>query len=163
MISFEYNKEKAIEMMIYIVSMIDGCDKHKLMKVCYFADLNHLENYGRPVTGNHYIKMEYGPVPSEVYDMVRRPLPDEYYVSVNGYQLVALRSANVKKLSKSDIRSIDYAINLLSDMSFEERTNISHGYAWQSSELNKEISFDLMLEEIGDKELISYIRSGYAA
>jgi hypothetical protein len=162
-IKFKYNKEKAVEMMIYIVSKVKDCDKHELMKTCFFSDLNHLENYGRPVTGNSYIKMNYGPVPSEVYSMVRHPLPDENYIEVQGYYLKALREANLKKLSKSDIKSIDYAIELLSDMDFQTRTDISHGHAWQSAELNKAISFELLLEEIGDKELMNFVRGGNVA
>ena len=158
--NFKFNKEKAVEMMIYIVSKVGNCDKHELMKTCFFSDLNHLENYGRPVTGNTYIKMNYGPVPSEVYNMIQRPLPDENYISVNGYNLTAMRDANLKKLSKSDIKSIDYAIELLSDMGFQERTEISHGHAWQSAELNKNISFGLILDEIGDKELVDYVQGG---
>jgi hypothetical protein len=162
-IKFKYNKEKAVEMMIYIVSKVDNCDKHQLMKTCFFSDLNHLENYGRPITGNRYIKMNYGPVPSEVYHMIQRPLPDEHYIEVRGYHLKAVRKANLKKLSKSDIKCIDYAIKLLSDMDFQARTEISHGYAWQSAGLNQEISFELMLEEIGDKELMNYVRGGNVA
>ncbi|HHK8423404.1 TPA: Panacea domain-containing protein [Photobacterium damselae] len=163
MIKFKYNKEKAVEMMIYIVSKVNSCDKHQLMKTCFFADLNHLENYGRPVTGNKYIKMNYGPVPSEVYGMIQRPLPEEHYIQVDGYYLRALREANIKKLSKSDIKSIDYAIELLSDMDFQARTEVSHGHAWQSAELNQAISFEAMLEEIGDKDLMDYVRGANVA
>lgn len=161
--NFKYNKEKSVEMMIYIVSKVDNCDKHQLMKTCFFSDLNHLENYGRPVTGNNYIKMNYGPVPSEVYNMIQRPLPDEHYVKANGYNLSAMREANLKKLSKSDIKSINYAVELLSDMGFQERTEISHGHAWHSAELNQNISFELILEEIGDKELLDYVQGGSIA
>ncbi len=157
---FTYNKDKAVEMMIYIVSQVPNCDKHQLMKTCFFSDLNHLENYGRPVTGNKYIKMNYGPVPSEIYNIIQRPLPDENYIEVEGYNLKALREANLKKLSKSDVKSIDYAVRLLSDMDFQARTEISHGHAWMSAELNQEISFDLLLEEIGNKELMEYVRGG---
>lgn len=163
MIKFKFDKEKAVEMMIYIVSKVPGCDKHTLMKTCFFSDMNHLENYGRPVTGNHYIKMNYGPVPSEIYHMLQRPLPHERYIAVNGYSLEAIREANLKKLSKSDIKCIDYAIGMLSNMDFKTRTEVSHGYAWQSADLNKVIEFEAMLEEIGDKELLLYVRGANVA
>jgi hypothetical protein len=52
MIKFKFDKDKAAEMMIYIVSKVPQCDKQTLMKICFFADMNHLENHGRPVTGN---------------------------------------------------------------------------------------------------------------
>lgn len=37
---------------------------HKLFKVLWFADLEHLKKYGRTVTGDTYVAMEFGPVTS---------------------------------------------------------------------------------------------------
>jgi uncharacterized phage-associated protein len=163
MIKFKFDKDKAAEIMIYIKSKVPQCDKQTLMKICFFADMNHLENYGRPLTGNRYVKMNYGPVPSEIYDMLRNPLQDEQYIVVNGYSLATNREANLKKLSKSDVNSIDYAVDMLADMDFKKRTDVSHGHAWHSADLNKVIDFEAMLEEIGDIELLQYVHSSNAA
>ncbi|NCC05824.1 MAG: DUF4065 domain-containing protein [Proteobacteria bacterium] len=42
-----------------------------MMKGLYNSDKAHLHKYGRPVTGDIYVKMSYGPVPSLVCDTLR--------------------------------------------------------------------------------------------
>ena len=37
--------------------------KLKLMKLLYFLDFDFFEKYGRSVTGDEYLRFEYGPVP----------------------------------------------------------------------------------------------------
>jgi uncharacterized phage-associated protein len=48
-----------------------GLPLSNLSKVMFFADRSHLRQYGRPVTGDLYIAMANGPVPSRIYDMVK--------------------------------------------------------------------------------------------
>src|SRR5690606_40518414 len=45
-------------------TLFRSSDIHKLMKLMYFADRDHLVKYGFPITGDMYIKLPYGPVPS---------------------------------------------------------------------------------------------------
>src|SRR3990167_4175785 len=37
--------------------------KLKMMKLLYFLDFDFFEKYGRSVTGDEYLRFEYGPVP----------------------------------------------------------------------------------------------------
>ena len=46
-------------------------DLHAVLKACYFADKSHLNEYGRPVFGAVYRAMKYGPVPLEIYEMLK--------------------------------------------------------------------------------------------
>lgn len=43
--------------------------KLRALKLIYFADRYHLRRYGRPVIGDEYLAMEYGPVPSGTKDI----------------------------------------------------------------------------------------------
>ena len=43
--------------------------KLKALKLVYFADRYHLRRYGRPVIGDEYLAMQYGPVPSNTKDI----------------------------------------------------------------------------------------------
>jgi len=43
----------------------------KLSKLLYFVDKEHLLSYGRTVIGDRYIKMEFGPVPSSGYNLMK--------------------------------------------------------------------------------------------
>lgn len=44
--------------------------KVKLMKLLYFIDFNHVKRYGLPITGDNYINMEHGPVPSVIKNLI---------------------------------------------------------------------------------------------
>jgi len=46
-------------------------DLHTLLKACYFADVEHLNAYGSPVFGASYRAMRYGPVPVQIYEMLK--------------------------------------------------------------------------------------------
>lgn len=44
--------------------------KVKLMKLFYFLDFMHLKTYGAPVTYDSYIKLNHGPIPSFIKNLV---------------------------------------------------------------------------------------------
>lgn len=44
--------------------------KVKLMKLFYFLDFMHIKEYGIPVTYDHYVNLEHGPIPSSVKNLV---------------------------------------------------------------------------------------------
>lgn len=75
MLSFKFYKEKAIAALLYVTQTLIKNNKrpdfHKVFKIFYFADQMHLTKYGRPITGDHYIAMRNGPVPSRLYDMLK--------------------------------------------------------------------------------------------
>ena len=44
--------------------------KVKLMKLFYFLDFTHVKTYGSPITYDRYMKMEHGPIPSTILNLV---------------------------------------------------------------------------------------------
>lgn len=44
--------------------------KVKLMKLFYFLDFVHVKNYASPVTYDRYVKLEHGPIPSTIKNLV---------------------------------------------------------------------------------------------
>ena len=67
-LSFKY--EAATQALNYLASKSGGTlNKLKALKLIYFADRFHLRKYGRPVTGDEYLAMTYGPVASSVKDI----------------------------------------------------------------------------------------------
>ena len=46
-------------------------DLHKILKTCYFADKRAINEIGCPIFGAKYIAMRYGPVPVEIYEMLK--------------------------------------------------------------------------------------------
>src|SRR5947208_11944301 len=71
MIRFNFNETKTIEALVLVADQWPGITPFFVAKVLFFADRNHLRDYGRPVTGDLYIAMADGPVPSRAYDVLK--------------------------------------------------------------------------------------------
>ncbi len=61
----DMNKLKNI--MLYLIERVGKAPigKTKLMKLLYYIDFDHMEEYGEPVTWATYRKLDHGPVPME--------------------------------------------------------------------------------------------------
>lgn len=172
-----FNYDRALNALLYVANHIDvrKRDIHKIFKILYFADMTHLNKYGRAITGDRYIAMKYGPVPSSIYDMVKIVRGDSWYVqddlkaffSIHGNSLEPLRDADTNYLSESDVKELDSAIEKYKDVDFNEMTKLSHGSAWTKTWRNPycdEISVEDILRECGaDEDYISFIVDGIAA
>jgi uncharacterized phage-associated protein len=62
--SYILEKDKSIAVILFILNALEHSDIHKLCKIIYFADQKHLARYGRPITGDWYVAMKDGPVPT---------------------------------------------------------------------------------------------------
>jgi len=64
--------EKLKAILLYFGSHTDTkfLGKTKLMKLFYFLDFIHLKEYGTPVTYDKYVKLEHGPIPSTIKNLV---------------------------------------------------------------------------------------------
>lgn len=59
--NFKTDIDKLIQTSLYILGKVRSCDMHKLYNILYFAESYHLASYGRPITGDEYIAMKFGP------------------------------------------------------------------------------------------------------
>lgn len=119
-------------------------DLHTVLKICYFADREHLNAYGRPIFGACYRAMRYGPVPIEIYEMLKgEPLwlaeigADRVPWQLRGYRVCRADNAEPDRrvLSRSDLDALEKAFTFCRRMTFDERTAASHGPDWQKAEL----------------------------
>jgi uncharacterized phage-associated protein len=68
----ELDQEKLEQSILFFlhVANIAYLGKTKLMKLLYFADFDHYEQYDIPITGARYRKLEHGPVPDDAMIVV---------------------------------------------------------------------------------------------
>ena len=64
---------KLIELVVYLTGRLRGPTFHSISKMLYFADKLHLSKYGRLISGDNYVAMAHGPVPSAVYNIMKVP------------------------------------------------------------------------------------------
>ena len=164
-----FNEKKALNAVLFIVSKLKRKDFHKIFKVLYFADRNHISEYGRPISGDVYIAMDDGPVPSKLYDIFKSVRGDGYFkdkghfsklIQIIDWDIVkALQEPNLKSLSKTDIKHLNNSLELYGNMSWDEVREKSHDYAWRRTAKNNPISLDNLVRETGDdKEYIDYLK-----
>ena len=171
--NFNIDMDKTIEASLYILGKVPSCDMHKLFKILYFAESRHLAEYGRPITGDEYIAMEFGPVPSLLKDVIKsvnKPNPylkiaidAKNYFEVVKYFVGAKRECNVDFLSGSDIECIEKAIEFIGSADFDQRTQISHNLAWdnaRNNSYNGEINpLDMASSAGASFDMLKYIQS----
>ncbi|HAG84687.1 MAG TPA: hypothetical protein DCL61_26935, partial [Cyanobacteria bacterium UBA12227] len=115
---FEFNIDKGIDAILYIIQNGAKPTFHHISKVIYFADKEHLQKYGRLIFGDHYVAMKHGPVPSEIYEILKvtrgdkllsctpNELVDKAKSSFSvkeKYKVNQLREANLDVFSESDL------------------------------------------------------------
>ena len=155
----QFDKTKTLNALLYVANRVQRKDFHKIFKIIYFADRQHLNDWGRPITGDTYIAMEAGPVPSRMYDMLKIVRGDSYlsdteglgrYFKVDDWMYVTpLRDADLDKLSRNERDALDDSIEKYSSLSYDEIKEKSHDVAWRSTARDFSIKWEDIAREAG--------------
>ncbi|MBD2500546.1 Panacea domain-containing protein [Anabaena azotica] len=98
-IQFRFHPEKAVEAAATFLKLHGKPMKYLgLLKMLYIADRIALERMDQPITGDHYVSMDYGPVLSGVYDLIKGQPVDDALPLWSEY--ISRRSANSVELLK---------------------------------------------------------------
>src|SRR5437870_2033729 len=70
---FKIDTRKAIEAAATLLRLAPRrtMDRKRLLALLYLADRKSLRRTGRPIIGGRLVAMDYGPLHSEVYDLVK--------------------------------------------------------------------------------------------
>lgn len=69
----EFDRQKFKALVLYIIwkaGDVPGFGLTKINKVLWFSDARTFEAYGRPVTGETYIRRQFGPVPKHIDEVL---------------------------------------------------------------------------------------------
>ena len=166
-IRFRFSPTKAKAAIHWILANHHDVDLHGLLKACYFADREHLNLYGRPIFGADYRAMRYGPVPVEIYEMVKgEPMwlaelnDDAYPWALSGFKLQLLKNStpDLDVLSDTDFECLKSATKKSLSMKFDARTAATHGPDWQSANLGWMRYEDMIDESPRKDEVVAYLR-----
>lgn len=143
-IQFRFAADKLVQALAYFAQRgVRDLDKMKAAKLLFHADKYHLLRYGRPVLGDMYACMEYGPVPSAslnvmndliaqdpAYPPVAKALFDEY-VTVERFLrkhpvFRARKEPDLDVFSDSDIEALDYAVSTFGGKTAGQLSQESH-------------------------------------
>ena len=161
MTNFPFNERKALAAVLFVIQQLGGCvGKHKLAKILYFADKKHLVKYMRPIFGDDYIAMPYGPVPSRVYDGVKGEGDfASFHQALNVKNNIesASEQPNLDVLSQSDIECLLASITENGNLSFQKLVEKSHQFAYNNATGRIISIIDMAREEGASEDVIAYI------
>jgi len=119
-------------------------NKMKALKLVFFADRYHLRKYGRLVSSDNYVAMEYGPVGSTTRDVLQEneiTLGKGFldyvgqYIQTQEYEFSCSKDVDDDELSKSDVEALDFALKTFGHFSQYELADITHDYPeWKEYE-----------------------------
>ncbi len=168
-----FDPERALELVLYVASRLRYPTLHSVSKVLYFADREHLSRYGSLLSGDNYVAMRHGPVPSAIYNLMKagagrlEPLiPSQFYELVaqslsveEGRRVRPLRPANLDLLSASQRECLDSSIKENGKLSFKRLTDKSHDAAWKSADENDLIDVKAIAKTLRNaKQVLAYRR-----
>lgn len=167
-----FNRDKALEAILFIAARLKSPTMHSIAKMLYLSDKMHLQEYGRLICGDRYIAMEYGPVPSAIYNMMKVPagrftfdqdmdeaLREAFDVE-NGRNVVPKRTAEAAVLSESETECIEAIIKLYGSKTFGQLTDITHDDAWSATDENQTIDLAHIVATLPNAgEVSAYLES----
>lgn len=168
-----FDRDKALEAILFIAkSLQDRATFHSISKMFYLSDKLHLQEYGRLICGDRYIKMEDGPVPSAIYDMMkvaakRKSIDVDWdeiildaFTVTRGYIANPKRESNTDLLSESEIECIQSTIAQYGRKTYGQLIDISHDSAWTSSEDNQTIPLSAIVATLPNAaEIADYLHA----
>jgi len=133
-ITFQFNKTKAIEAILYLSQKVSNSDVYGICKLLYLADKTSLEKYGRFIFGESYSAMQEGSTPSKAYDLLKEAsIASISGLKVDGNQVIALRKPHLDDLSESDVECLDQIISIYGDKPNWYRAKDAHDDAYYES------------------------------
>jgi len=148
-IKFNVNKQRAVEAVLWIIQNGES-NMYNIFKILFSAEKYHLNKYGLPLTGDVYVAMEYGTVPSWLYDVAKSEQRGFGFFK-QGVFLNAERNSNTDYLSPSNIYALKHGFDEYAGLDFKtvERKNHEEP-AWRKNYIcgnGTPIPFEDLIEE----------------
>lgn len=176
-----YDVKKIANAIIYFIdNNVHSLGSTKLMKLCFYTDKYHLEEYGKPIFNHSYTKLPRGPVPTWLYSIVRTSISGNYdydfqeevnvfneyigieEVSYNKYTQVIFtkkQEFNNKFFSKTQLKILNKVIEEFRTITAAEISELSHTTnAWKNVEMNEQITYESMVDDEKTSQYVSYIQ-----
>ena len=176
------NREDALTLKAVVLYILKNCSTrvsrnvYYIVKVAYVAQQKHLAKYLCPLYEDKITALQFGPVPSSIYDALKIARGDAiamYFHRNDNLHLVydsisfsdevfsADEEPDLNFLSTSAIECINGALKEVSAMSFDEIVNATHGEEWARAFNNpdsKQMSYLAIAKEGGaDDSSLSYL------
>ncbi|HOZ38682.1 MAG TPA: Panacea domain-containing protein [Anaerolineaceae bacterium] len=152
--------EKVLESLLYITN--SGVqDVWRALKLLFYAEKIHIETYGQSITGDVFIAMNDGPVPSFAYDLIKKARgtpwcedqdverlnPQDSLITTGTFRVDPKRKPNLSLLSEAALEALDKSLSTYGSLSDEELSKLAHSEScYLATQRNNQISMSDYLE-----------------
>ncbi len=137
--STEFDYKKATQALNFLARQerAKKINKMKAIKLIWAADRYHLRKYARPITGDRYMAMQYGPVASSVKDIAEqsdflsseeKTYSSRYIKPTDNYTLLSLREPDLNVFSQTDLEALGFAQKNFGHMGQFDLSELTHRY-----------------------------------
>ena len=147
----ENGDDKLRELVLYISSQSAEDSKFgvtKLSKALFFSDFTAYDQLGESITGEHYMRLEYGPVPERLsiaQEMIQNGDLESEEIEYYGFRqrrLIPLREADLSSFSEDELRIVDEVLASLDNLNASDLTNLTHDFiGWQLADSGERIPY----------------------
>lgn len=146
--TFHFNPRKALAALVYLAALqpktVRNLDKYKASKLLFLADKYHVVQYARPIFGDYYRALPWGPVPQTILDVLHQledgAIRDAVAVDAakvldvrvepsHDYPCFYLKATTFDVsafLSKSEIKALELAASKYGQMTFRQLYDLTH-------------------------------------
>lgn len=119
----------------------------KLNKVLWYCDIGSFLYFGRPMTGETYVKRQFGPVPKHILAAKQRLIAKgaliEREAPLYGYaqkQLLALTRPDLSRFSGDEISLVDDVLDAIChNHTAASISQLTHDHVWEAAEIGEEL------------------------
>ena len=148
------NEEKYKNIILFFANKIKNgtLGKLKIMKLLYFLDFDFFEKYGKPVTGDEYLRFDNGPVPRMAEKILKAMNGLEVRISNrkiandlhDQQHIEPLKFYEMNIFSREELMMMEEVDDKWEKFSGSEMKNASHGEApWIATKPNDVIDYNL--------------------
>ena len=159
-ISFVFNGKKSIHVILYVIQQCGGkVGEHNLWRIVFDTDRYHLNNHRRPVTGDIYRNMGFGPTPLGICNIIKGKRSPKKHLQEMGMTKPPFKynrdtrilSSSIphdpKRFTKTNVEALNQAIKKYGELSFDELKQANcRERSWRETERNQLIPFELIVE-----------------
>ena len=143
---FNIDHRKVTQIINFFASKSGGkINKLKTLKLIFLADRYHLRKYGRLVSGDYYVAMKLGPVPSTAMDIAEldefldntyKTYAQKYIKALdNGRRIESIKLVNDDYFSESDKEALTFAWEKFGHLQKWSLSDFTHFYPeWKKHE-----------------------------
>lgn len=144
------DKEKFSQVVLYILNKINGSQlgSVKLNKILWFADVKMVELGKEQITGDTYIRKDYGPV-SKHLNYILRTLASERSIKIERenpdsmWLYTPLKDADINAIKEDEKSIIDKYIEDFRYMAPSDISNMTHTPYWQNLNNNDKMFVEI--------------------